>query len=319
VSRLASRPRSWLRHGAQARTAPSLVVVLASSSFVLFAPPKAGPALNHQRLPIIEYTISGMRGTNGWYRGSRGGDYVVLRWAVHDRGAFVIFTSGCNKEIINGPDPGSTRTCVAWSDNGMASVTTKLIKIDADPPRLGEIVVWNSARLVGLRWTASRDAHFLIARSPGKGGVPVSVVYHGARRRFTDRTVKSGVKYEYTLRAFDRAGNFAAKTVRVTPRPPLFAPTSGVRLRAPRSILFVWEAVPEASYYNLQLWLEGERVFSAWPSFARARLVAPWVFAGVSRYLRAVRYTWYVWPARGPRSLGAYRPLLGSSTFVVTR
>ena len=319
MSRLASRPRSWLRHGAQARSAPSLVVVLASSSFVLFAPAKAGPALNHHRLPIIEYTISGIRGTNGWYRGSRGGDYVVLRWTVRDRGAFVIFTSGCNKEIINGPDPGSTRTCVAWSDNGMASVTTKLIKIDADPPRLGEIVVWNSARLVGLRWTASRDAHFLIARSPGKGGVPVSVVYQGARRRFTDRTVKSGVKYRYALRAIDRAGNSAAKTVRVTPRPPLFAPASGVRLRAPRSILFVWEAVPEASYYNLQLWLDGARVFSAWPSVARVRLVAPWMFAGVSRYLRAGRYTWYVWPARGPRSLGAYRPLLGSSTFVVTR
>jgi hypothetical protein len=296
-----------------------VVVALASSSFVLYAPPKAGPALNHDRLPVIEYTISGMRGTNGWYRGSRGGNYVVLRWTVRDRGALVIVTSGCNEEIINGPDPGSTRTCIAWSDNGMASDTTKLIKIDADPPHLGGILVRSSERVVSLRWNASRDAHFLISRSPGIGGVPLSVVYQGARRRFTDRTVKNGVKYQYTLRAIDRAGNSAAKTVRATLRPPLFAPASGARLRSPRSILFAWEAVPEASYYNFQLWLDGEKVLSAWPSFARARVAAPWFFAGRTRYLRAGRYTWYVWPGRGSRSLGAYRPLLGSSAFVVTR
>jgi hypothetical protein len=397
VSHLASRPRSWLRHGAQWRSAPWPVIVVASSSFALFAAPNAGPAVNHDPPPIIEYTISGIRGTSGWYRGSGGGNYVVLRWTVHDPGALVIVTSGCDEETIDGPHLGSTRTCMAWSDNGMTSVTTNPIKIDADPPtavvgnasrpldqdgwynhpvtvtwsghdatsgiasctsltyrgpdrarktltgscidaagnrsglsrfvlnydatppHLGDIVVRRSDRLVSLRWSGSRDAHFLITRSPGKGGVPVSVVYRGARRSFSDRTVKSGVKYHYTLRATDRAGNTAAKTVRATARPPLFAPAPDAGLRSPRSILFAWEAVPETSYYNLQLWIEGAKVLSAWPSFARYRLVGPWVYAGVSRYLRAGRYTWYVWPGRGPRSLGAYRPLLGSSTFVVIR
>jgi hypothetical protein len=318
VSRLASGPRFSVWRGVHARTAPPLVVVLASASFALCGPASAGLAFNDDR-PIIKYSISGIRGTNGWYRGSRAGDYVVLRWTVRDRGAMVIFTSGCRKEIIRGPVPGTTRTCVAWSENGRSSVTTKLIKIDADPPRLAEIVVSSSDGFVSFRWNASEEAHFLISRSPGRGGVPVSVVYRGTRRRFADRTVRSGVGYKYTLTALDQAGNSATRTVRATPRPPLFAPASGVELRSPQSILFMWNTVPQATYYNFQLWFAGERVFSAWPNVARVRLTTPWVYGGVTRYLLVGRYTWYVWPGRGERNQGTYGPLLGSSIFLVTR
>jgi hypothetical protein len=317
VSRLASGSRSPGWQGVHARSAPSLVAILACTSLVC-GPARAGPVLSHNR-PIIKYSISGMRGANGWYRGSRDGDYVVLRWTVRDPGAFVIFTSGCHKEIIKGPDSGSTRTCVAWSDNGRSSMTTKLIKIDADPPRLEGVVVSSAEGFVSFRWNASKGSHFLIRRSPGRGGAPVSVVYQGIRSHFIDRTVRSGASYKYTLTAIDRAGNSASSTVRATPRPPLFAPASGGELRSPESILFVWKSVPQAAYYNFQLWFAGERVFSAWPDVARARLNAPWVYDGVTRNLFVGRYTWYVWPGRGARSQGTYLPLLGSSTFFVTR
>jgi hypothetical protein len=295
------------------------VLVLACSGFALSLPAKAGPAPNGNRGPSIDYTISGIRGTNGWYRGSRGGDFVVLRWTVRESAHVAIFTWGCEKEIIDGPTAGTTRTCTAWSDIGISSVTTELVKIDADPPRLGAIVVSSSERIVRLRWKAPCDAHFLLGRSPGRAGARSSVVYRGTRHSFADRTVKSGVTYRYKLRAIDQAGNAAAKTVRATPRPPLFAPAAGARLRSPRSILFAWEAVPQAGYFNLQLWLDGERILSAWPSRARFRLLAPWDDRGVRRDLQAGRYTWYVWAGRGPRNLGAYRPLLGSSTFFVAR
>ena len=320
MSGLALHPRRSVLQGAHARSAPSLVVLLASTSLAICGSASAGPApaFSHNR-PIIKYSISGVRGTNGWYRGSRGGDYVVLRWTVRDRGAFVIFTSGCHKEIITGPDSGSTRTCVAWSDNGRSSVTTKLIKIDADPPRLGGIVASSSDGFVSFRWNASEDSHFLIRRSPGRGGAPLSVVYRGTRRRFADRTVRSGIKYRYTVTAIDQAGNSVRQTVSATPRPSLFAPASGVELRSPQSILFMWKAVPEATYYNFQLWFAGERVFSAWPDVARVRLTAPWDYGGVTRYLLVGHYTWYVWPGRGARSQGTYGPLVGSSTFLVTR
>ena len=308
--------QGWLRRCARAGSARGVVIVVASSSFVLLAPANAGPALIHDRLPTITYTICGIRGTNGWYRGSRSGNYAVLRWTVHDPQAVVVITSGCRKEIIK-PTSGSTRTCSAASDNGFNSVTTRLIKVDGDPPRLGPVVIQGTNRLVSIRWKASREAHFLLTRSPGNRGASQSLVYRGPQRRFTDRRVRNGVSYRYRLTAMDQAGNSATKTIRATARATLLNPPTGVRLRSPRSILFTWDVVPNTSYYNIQLWFGGERIFTGWPSLARFRLFAPWMYGGVRRYLRIGRYRWYVWPGRGPRSVGAYGSLLGSSTFVV--
>jgi len=144
VSDVVSR-QGWLRRCARAGSARGVVIVVASSSFVLLAPANAGPALIHDRLPTITYTISGIRGTNGWYRGSRSGNYAVLRWTVHDPQAVVVITSGCRKEIIK-PTSGSTRTCSAASDNGFNSVTTRLIKVDGDPSRTGRDPRDQSAR-----------------------------------------------------------------------------------------------------------------------------------------------------------------------------
>jgi hypothetical protein len=313
---LVSRPRAWRR--IVRRSAFSLLIGVAFSSVLLSAPTNAGSAGNHDLPPTIKYTIDGIRGTNGWYRGSKGGNYVVLRWTVRDPRADVIFTSGCETEIINGPDSGTTRTCMAVSDNGVNSVTTRLIKVDGDPPRLGAVVVHGTKRFVSLRWTGSGDAHFVITRSPGTRGLSRSLIYKGMRRAFTDRSVRNGVNYRYTLVAVDQAGNSDAKTIRATARANLLTPQPGERLRAPRSILFAWDAVPETSYYNIQLWFEGRKVLSAWPSVAHLRLAAPWTYRGVRRYLGVGRYTWYVWPGRGPRSVSAYGPILGSSTFLVT-
>jgi hypothetical protein len=319
VSDVVSRQWSWLRRCVRAGSARGVVIVVASSSFVLLAPASAGPALIHDRLPAINYTISGIRGTNGWYRGSRGGNYVVLRWKVRDPRADVIVTSGCQKEIIKGFTSGRSRTCIAASDNGINTVTTRLIKVDGDPPRFGAVLIRGTKRFVSVRWKASRDAHFIITRSPGKRDLSQSLVYKGVQRRFADRNVRSGVSYRYTLVAIDQAGNSAAKTIRATARATLLSPAPGVRLRSPQTVLFTWDAVPETSYYNIQLWTNGERILSAWPSLPRFRLIAPWTYMGVRRYLRMGRYTWYVWPGRGPQSLGEYGPVLGSSNFVVAR
>jgi hypothetical protein len=250
---------------------------------------------------------------NGWYNHP-----VTVRWSGDDSVAGIAF---CTSLTYDGPDRAGVTLKGSCTDaaGNRSSVSRFVLKYDDTPPRLGEIVARRFQRSVSLRWSASQHAHFLITRSPGGGGLRESVVYRGARPRFSDRAVKSGSTYRYTLTAIDRAGNTAAKTVTIAVPSPLFAPQRGARLRSPRSILFSWEAAPNASYYNLQLWTGGEKVLSTWPSVARFRLVTPWTYAGVRRYLRPGRYIWYVWPASGPRSLGSYRPLLGSSTFFVTR
>jgi len=81
----------------------------------------------------ITYTINGIAGTNGWYRGSTGGNYIVVNWMVN---VPTIGTSGCEPAVpIPGPNKGTTRSCsVTLTDGTQVQVTTKTIKIDADPP-----------------------------------------------------------------------------------------------------------------------------------------------------------------------------------------
>jgi hypothetical protein len=81
--------------------------------------------------PVVTYAIVGIEGANGWYRGSTGGNYVVLRWIVTGE----ITSAPCEYATqIPGPNTGTTRTCTATGPGGTTTVTTKLIKIDATAP-----------------------------------------------------------------------------------------------------------------------------------------------------------------------------------------
>jgi large repetitive protein len=85
--------------------------------------------------PLVSYSIDGINGANGWYRASTSGNFVVVHWTVSDPDSPISSTSGCEPAIrIDDPNPGTTRTCTATSDGGTTAVTTKTIKIDADPP-----------------------------------------------------------------------------------------------------------------------------------------------------------------------------------------
>jgi hypothetical protein len=109
-------------------------------------------------LPSISYTIDGIAGTNGWYRGSAGGDYVVLRWSVSGAD-----NTDCQIAIkVDGPNTGTTRSCSASNASGTVSATTTAIKIDADSPigvsaaagRIPDQNGWYN-HAVGISWSGS--------------------------------------------------------------------------------------------------------------------------------------------------------------------
>ena len=83
-------------------------------------------------LPTVDYSIDGIVGTNGWYRGSTQGDNVTLHWVVTNGTP----TSNCPSLTITipGPTPGVTETCSAQNTSGTQTATTSPIKIDATPP-----------------------------------------------------------------------------------------------------------------------------------------------------------------------------------------
>jgi hypothetical protein len=108
-----------------------------AASALLFLPqsPGARLVLTDTTPPLVTYTVDGIDGNNNWYRGSVGGNYIVVHWSVSDPESPIISTTGCEPAIqINGPNLGTTRTCSATSDGGTTTVTTRLLKIDATPP-----------------------------------------------------------------------------------------------------------------------------------------------------------------------------------------
>jgi hypothetical protein len=112
-------------------------VALAVVAAILLLPPapraRALPA--DDTPPVVTYAITGITGANGWYRGSSGGNYIVVHWTVSDPESQIIDSTGCLPAIrVNGPNTGATRTCSATSGGGTTTVTTKVLRIDATPP-----------------------------------------------------------------------------------------------------------------------------------------------------------------------------------------
>ncbi len=202
------------------------------------------------------------------------------------------------------------------------------LKYDAKAPSLKRL---RSAKLRGggilLRWTSHDASTFAVARRPGREGARSSTLYTGPEHGFVDRQVTAGVVYRYTVTAYDDAGNDTAKDLRVrstvTTRPTakktvarLTQPANGARVGAPP--VLDWTAVRGATYYNVQLFRDGKKILSVWPSSTSIRLDRSWRFGGATQRLEPGRYRWYVWPGFGKRTASRYGKLVGTRTFVVT-
>jgi hypothetical protein len=134
---MSRRPTPW-QEGPRARTSRALFTKLVQVSLVvgglsiLF-----GAEPIYADTPPIAYTINGNAGTNGWWRGSSGGDYIVVKWTVNIPNDQIQSTSGC--EVggvrVDGPTTGTTRSCtVTLVDNSQVSKTTSPLMIDNTPP-----------------------------------------------------------------------------------------------------------------------------------------------------------------------------------------
>jgi hypothetical protein len=214
---------------------------------------------------------------------------------------------------------------------------------DSRPPALRRVKAEIRKDRVILRWTASTDARsFSIVRRPGLKGTKPSKVYVGPKRAFADRRVKTGVKYRYTVTAYDQAANAAARvlvtkagatkasatsksvaTPKSTALPKrtalrgLTQPPKNARVKAP--LLLRWGAVAKATYYNVQLHRDGRKILSSWTTGTKLRLKRFWAFAGEKYILSPGRYRWYVWPGFGRPAAATFGKLIGARSFVVTR
>jgi hypothetical protein len=126
----AKRPSVWRRARVQdlgpRRARGTRLAALAAVSGVLLLPPStsAHAVLLDDTPPVVAYSIDGIVGTNGWYRGNAAGNFVVVHWTVSDPESPIISSPGCEFAIkINGPAVGATSTCTATSLGGTTRST----------------------------------------------------------------------------------------------------------------------------------------------------------------------------------------------------
>jgi hypothetical protein len=195
--------------------------------------------------------------------------------------------------------------------------------VDRTPPDdVGGLKAKVGNRFVRLTWSlpkANDFDHVEIRRSSTVPGAAQTLVYSGKAKTFADRKVQNNVEYRYVITSLDRAGN-SSPGVAVTATPKralLVSPPDGARLTAPPKL--VWVASPGAHYYNVQLFRGAVKMLSVWPTKTSLALPRGWKYRGRRYRLTQGTYRWYVWPGVGPKADAKYGPLLGASTFTITR
>ena len=142
-------------------------------------------------------------------------------------------------------------------------------------------------------------------------------MYSGAKLEIVDRSVANGLQYRYILVAVDAAGNRLGWDRGRREPEGVAARLAEGGCRPPRPPCSRWKRVAGASYYNVQLWRDGVKLFSSWPITNKLQLKRRWTYQGRRFVLTPGTYRWYVWPgsARGR----AYGSILGRQTFTLTR
>jgi hypothetical protein len=226
--------------------------------------------------------------------------------------AYSGLAAGAHTFAVHAIDPaGNTGAAASYA------WTVKDTKAPGDVGRLERKVGYRNLKLT---WSRPPDADFDYVRVlDAKGaarGKPRTLVYKGSGTRYTDRRFENGVYHRYAIISYDHAGN-ASRGISVAVRPSalLRFPRDGAFVHGPPRL--VWDKVANATFYNVQLYLRGRKILSAWPSVARLALRRRWVYSGRSFRLTAGMYSWYVWPAFGPRAKSHYGHLLGQSGFRV--
>ena len=236
----------------------------------------------------------------------------TITWSATDATSGV---ASCSSIPYAGPDGTAISlagTCRDLAGNVSAPVPF-VFNYDATPPVLAKVRATAGSRKVTLAWQATGATRIVVNR----GGV---VVYDGAGARFTDSRLKNRTKYTYAIQAMDPAGNVASRTISVTPssaasRERLLAPRANARVRRPP--LLRWRKVQKASYYNVQVFRDGRKVLTAWPTKPRYQLRRSWRYNGQRQVLAGATYRWYLWAGYGKRSARHYGHLLGQRTFKV--
>jgi hypothetical protein len=222
--------------------------------------------------------------------------------------------ASCDTVTYSGPDGGAASVAGGCRDvAGNRGVGAFPFAYDSTPPAPAQVATEPANDAVKLTWVAPPDAATVhVARATGTAARP-KTIYKGSGHALTDRGLRNGVHYRYTVTVIDPANNATRTTITAVPTASTLRPLDGSSASTPPRL--TWRPAKGASYYNVQLLKGGRKILSAWPHGAHLQLPLSWRFRGHHRHLIAGRYTWYVWPGFGPRPAQRYGGLIGHSSF----
>lgn len=262
--------------------------------------------------PTATVTPSRPPASGGWYNHPVSGSVSASAFSG---------IAACTSPTYAGPSSGAAMLSLTCVDNAGKRVTATSAPFgyDVTPPSLST-AAYPADHSVSLSWQTGGDvaptAAVRVTRTRAGAHAATATVYSGNGGGYVDTHVRNGVRYTYTITAWDQAGNGSSERVVVTPGPRLLGPVGGTHVAAPP--LLSWTPVRGATYYNVQLYRRG-KVLSLWPKHAGLQLRRTWKFDGRRYHLKPGRYQWFVWPGFGRRSAGRYGRMIGRGTFIVVR
>ncbi|HWH96667.1 MAG TPA: hypothetical protein VNT03_22590 [Baekduia sp.] len=237
---------------------------------------------------------------------------VPITWSATDATSGI---ASCVTTTYAGPDSPSVQpqgTCRDRAGNVSPPVGLTFAYDATAPPLAALTATAAPNRTIALAWSTTPDAQSVsVVRQPGS--VAVLDQAPAATRAVTDGPLPAAVTYTYAVTVRDAAGH--ATTASASATTP--APTSAAAARADKRPTLRWRARRGASYYNLQLFRNGRKILSTWPTTNHYTLKSSWRYRGRTRKLTPGRYRWYVWPGYGARAAHRYGRLVTKGAVTV--
>jgi hypothetical protein len=234
----------------------------------------------------------------------------------------------CTTATYAGPDAATAAPTGACRDKaGNVSPPVALsFGYDATAPPLTALAATANVNLtVGLNWATTSDAQTAtVVRNPGN--VVVLNAAPATTHTVTDGPLGPATAFTYTVTLKDGAGNATVGTVAATT--PTAAAVAAAnqsaadekaKAQAKKTRTLRWKAQRGAEYYNFQLFRNGRKVLSAWPTKNHYTLHSKWRFRGRTHRLAAGRYRWYVWPGYGRRAAHRYGRLQAKGAVAIPK
>ncbi|HEX5923447.1 MAG TPA: hypothetical protein VFY45_06420 [Baekduia sp.] len=252
---------------------------------------------------------------------------LPIAWSAIDSTSGIAACTALTYSGPDGPAAAPAGTCRDRAGNISAPLPLTF-NYDTTAPTVADLLATVGAdRMATLRWTPGADAQTVsVVRRPGDGAAATRAVLDGpaTTHEVLDGPLTAGMTYTYSVTVRDAAGNAATASAMVTaPAATVIAASQAgakakAKAKAKRPTL-TWRARPKVKYYNLQLFRNGHKILSAWPTVTHYTLKASWRYRGHTYKLAAGRYRWYVWPGYGPRAAHRYGRLLTKGAVTVPK